>query len=85
MVESGIADFEVDSWYSMFVPAATPAPIIARLNAAMVAVLNEPEIREKLLAQGAEAVGGTPEALDAQVRVELRKWKALAIEANIKL
>ncbi len=85
MVESGIADFEVDSWYAMFVPSATPAPIVARLNTAIVAVLNEPDIREKLLAQGAEAVGSTPEALDAQVRAELRKWKALALEANIKL
>ncbi|MDQ3445679.1 MAG: tripartite tricarboxylate transporter substrate binding protein, partial [Pseudomonadota bacterium] len=63
MQEAGISDFEVDSWYAMFVPAKTPRAIVDRLNAALNTVLKEPEIREKLLAQGSEAVGGTPEQL----------------------
>ena len=83
MIESGFADFEVDSWYAMFVPAGTPASIVSRLHLAITQVLKEPEIREKLLAQGAEAVGSSPEELAAIVRNEIPKWKRLARDANI--
>ncbi len=84
MQESGIPDFEVDSWYAMFVPAKTPRAIVDRLNAALNTVLKEPDIREKLLAQGSEAVGGTPEALGAVVNAELSKWAKLVRDAGIK-
>ena len=84
MQESGISDFEVDSWYAMFVPAKTPRAIVDRLNAALNTVLKEPEIREKLLAQGSEAVGGTPEQLGAVVNAELPKWAKLVKDAGIK-
>lgn len=84
MQEAGVADFEVDSWYAMFVPAKTPKAVIDKLNAALNAVLKEPDIREKLLAQGSEAVGGTPEALARAVSIELPKWAKLAKDANIK-
>lgn len=84
MQEAGVADFEVDSWYAMFVPVRTPKPVIDRLNAVLNQVLREPEIREKLLAQGSEAVGGTPEQLARAVTAELPKWAKLAKDANIK-
>ena len=84
MQESGISDFEVDSWYAMFVPAKTPRGIVDRLNAALNTVLKEPEIREKLLAQGSEAAGGTPEQLGAVVNAELPKWAKLVKDAGIK-
>jgi tripartite-type tricarboxylate transporter receptor subunit TctC len=82
--EGGIADFEVDSWYAMFVPAKTPRPIVDRLNAALNVVVRDPDIRERLLAQGAESVGGTPEQLAAVVRLELAKWAKLVKDASIK-
>jgi len=84
MQEAGIPDFEVDSWYAMFVPAKTPRAVIDRLNAALNTVLKEPEIREKLLAQGSEAVGGAPERLGAVVSAELPKWAKLVKDAGIK-
>jgi tripartite-type tricarboxylate transporter receptor subunit TctC len=84
MQEAGIADFEVDSWYAMFVPAKTPKPVIERLNRALNAIVAEPAIREKLLAQGAEGVGGSAEALGKIVLAELPKWAKLAKDANIK-
>ena len=84
MQEAGIADFEVDSWYAMFVPAKTPKAIIDRLNKALNEVVSDPEIREKLLAQGAEGVGGTPEKLGQTVAAELPKWAKLAKDAAIK-
>jgi len=82
--ESGVPDFEVDSWYAMFVPARTPQPVIERLNRALNSVLADATIREKLLAQGAEGVGGTPQALARIVAAELPKWAKLAKDANIK-
>jgi tripartite-type tricarboxylate transporter receptor subunit TctC len=84
MQEAGVADFEVDSWYAMFVPAKTPRPIIDKLNAALNTILKEPEIKDKLLAQGSEGVGGTPEALAQAVAAELPKWAKLAKDAAIK-
>lgn len=82
--ETGVPDFEVDSWYAMFVPARTPQPVIDRLNRALNTVVAEPGIRDKLLAQGAEGVGGTPQALTRIVVAEVPKWVKLAKDANIK-
>jgi tripartite-type tricarboxylate transporter receptor subunit TctC len=84
MQEAGVPDFEVDSWYAMFVPAKTPRAVIERLNKALNDVLADSEVRERLLAQGAEGVGGTPEALGKIVAAELPKWAKLAKDANIK-
>ncbi len=85
MQEAGVPDFEVDSWYAMFVPARTPRLIVERLNAALNKVLEDADIRERLLQQGSEAVGGTPEALGRTVTAEIAKWTQLARDANIKV
>lgn len=84
MQEAGVTDFEVDSWYAMLVPAKTPRPIIDRLNKALNTVLAEPAIRAQLIDQGADAVGGTPEALAKVIAAEVPKWIKLAKDANIK-
>lgn len=84
MAESGFKDFEVDSWYAMFVPANTPKNAIDRLNAAANKILAMPEVKEKLLNQGAEAVGGTPDALGRVVKAELVKWDKVVKENGIK-
>ena len=75
----------VDSWYAMFVPAKTPQTIIDRLNKATVNVLAQPEVKEKLLGQGAEAVGDTPAQLSGVVKKEIAKWKQVVKSANIKV
>ena len=80
-----LTGFEVDSWYAMFVPAKTPRPIIEKLNRALNTVLADPGVREKLLAQGSEGVGGSPEALGKVVAAELPKWSKLVKDAGIKL
>lgn len=85
MQEAGIADFEVDSWYAMFVPVKTPRAAIDKLNKAINTVVREPEIRDRLLAQGSEGVGGPPEALGKVVDTELVRWARLAKEARIKV
>lgn len=85
MQEAGIADFDVDSWYAMFVPAKTPKVAIDKLNKVINTVVREPDIRDKLLAQGSEGVGGPPEALGKIVDTELVRWAKLAKEASIKV
>jgi tripartite-type tricarboxylate transporter receptor subunit TctC len=85
MQEAGVPDFNVDSWYAMFVPAKTPQPIVDKLNRALNAIVNEPDIRDKLLQQGAEGVGGTPQALGKVVDSELLRWSKLVKDANIRL
>ncbi|MBL8325706.1 MAG: tripartite tricarboxylate transporter substrate binding protein [Rubrivivax sp.] len=80
-----LVGFEVDSWYAMFVPAKTPKAAIERLNKALNTVLADAGVRERLLAQGSEGVGGTPEALAKTVADELPKWVKLVKDANIKL
>jgi len=84
MQEAGVPDFEVDSWYAMLVPAKTQRAIIDKLNKALNTVLAEPAVRAQLLDQGADAVGGTPEALAKVIAAEVPKWMKLAKDANIK-
>jgi tripartite-type tricarboxylate transporter receptor subunit TctC len=83
MQEAGVPDFSVDSWYAMFVPAHTPRAIVDKLNKALNEIVRLPDIRDKLLQQGAEGTGGTPEALGKVVDAELVKWGKLVKDANI--
>jgi len=85
MQEAGVSDFEVDSWYAMFVPAKTPRPVVDKLNKVLNDIVRDGDIRAKLLDQGSEGVGGTPEELGKVVSTELVKWARLAKDANIKV
>ena len=82
-IAEGGFDVVVESWYGVLVPAKTPAPIVAKLNAAMVKVLAMPEVREKLFAQGAEAVSNTSAEFEAIIKDELGKWEYVIREAKI--
>jgi tripartite-type tricarboxylate transporter receptor subunit TctC len=82
---AGIPDYEVDSWYAMFAPAKTPPAIVARLQQEIARVLQLPEIKEKLLQQGADAVGSSSAELEHVVKSELRKWEAVIRQAGIKV
>jgi tripartite-type tricarboxylate transporter receptor subunit TctC len=82
-IAEGGLDVVVESWYGVLVPAKTPAPIVARLNAAMVRVLAMPDVKEKLFAQGAEAVSNTPAEFEAIIKDEIAKWEYVIREAKI--
>ena len=84
LAEAGVADCVVNSWYGAFAPAKTPPAAVQRLNAALVKVLQIPEVRDKLLAQGAEAAPSTIDELDAVVKEELRKWEMVIRDAKIR-
>jgi tripartite-type tricarboxylate transporter receptor subunit TctC len=80
-----IPDYEVDSWYAIFAPARTAPAIVNRLQQEVAKVVRLPEVKQKLLEQGADAVGNTPADLDQTVKAELKKWSALIQQAGIKL
>ncbi|MDQ0143206.1 tripartite tricarboxylate transporter substrate binding protein [Cupriavidus necator] len=81
----GINGYEAVSWGGFMVPTGTPPAIISKMNAEFNKALQYQDIREKLRAQGAEIVGGTPESFDAFLRAELAKWKKVADSAKVRL
>lgn len=82
--ELNMPDYEVDSWYAMFAPAKTPNAIVVRMQKEAVRVVRLPEVKQKLLEQGADVVGGTPEELDKIVKSELKRWADVIRDARIK-
>jgi tripartite-type tricarboxylate transporter receptor subunit TctC len=76
--------YNASGWYGLFVPAATPKPIVARLSTESIKVLKMPDVIERLSSQGAEPVGSTPEEFGAYVRTEIEKWANLVKVANMK-
>lgn len=79
-----LAGYEVLTWYGVFAPAAAPAPIIRRLNAALSNALNHKETQERMTALGAEAVVMSPSQFAAMVRDETVKWAAVVRSAGIR-
>ena len=79
-----LSGFEVVNWYGMVVPAGTPRQIIARLNAELIKAMSLPEIAEKLIAQGTDPAGTSPEAFGAFVKAETDKWAKVIKSANIR-
>jgi tripartite-type tricarboxylate transporter receptor subunit TctC len=83
IAESGVAGFDVSSWYALFVPARTPRDIVARLNAATVTALSEPAVRARFEPLGVVVESSTPEALGALLRSEIDKWGPVIKAAGI--
>jgi hypothetical protein len=79
--ESGLPDFNGNTWLGMVAPAGTPREIVARLSAETSKVLNAPDMRERLLAQGVEPVGSTPEQATAHLETEMKRYAA-AVKAS---
>jgi putative tricarboxylic transport membrane protein len=82
--EAGITDFDMDSWAAMFAPANTPREIVARLNAELRRIIDDPEVKGRLSAVGFEAFSGTPEELGEFVKVQLVKWTQMIKDAGIE-
>jgi tripartite-type tricarboxylate transporter receptor subunit TctC len=74
MAEAGLPGFDATAWYSIAVPAGTPKAVISRLHAELVKILKSPDIRERLISEGADVETSTPEELVAFIRTEIPKW-----------
>ena len=79
-----VPDYVVDSWYGALAPAKTPPAAIAKLNAAFAKALENAQVKERLLAQGAEAAPSSPAEFERRIKDELAKWELVIKTANIR-
>ena len=84
VAESGFKDFEATGWLGILVPNGVPPAVIARLNAEISKVMQSPEVRKALIAQGVEARTSTPEEFGAMLKSETTKWHKIIDDAGIK-
>jgi tripartite-type tricarboxylate transporter receptor subunit TctC len=85
IAESGYPGYECATEFALLAPAGTPAPVVARLNAAAAAALRAPDMQEKLAQQAVVATVGTPEEFPAYLARESAKWRDLIRERNIRV
>jgi tripartite-type tricarboxylate transporter receptor subunit TctC len=84
IAESGVPGYEAVGWFGVVAPAATPADIVVKLNAAIVGALNDASVRERIIAVGAEPAPMTPERFAAFIRSETEKWRAVVAKSGTK-
>ena len=85
VAESGLPGFEYVGWYGVLAPTGTPRAIIDRLHAELVQILQIADMRERLLADGAEPIGNTPAAFEAYLKAELERWTRVIKESGTKI
>ena len=85
LAESGLPGFEASSWFGLLAPTGTPSSVIAKLNGEIAKWLATPEAKEKLLAQGANAAGGTAEEFAQFIAAETAKWQKVVKESGAKV
>jgi tripartite-type tricarboxylate transporter receptor subunit TctC len=85
VAEAGLPGFEVIGWFGWLAPAATPRPIVERLHGEIVRVLRLPDVRERLISQGSDPIGNTPQEFAAFMKSEHAKWGKVIRAANIRV
>jgi tripartite-type tricarboxylate transporter receptor subunit TctC len=84
LAESGLAGFDTSGWFSMYCAPKTPAHIVNKLNAEILAIVNLPDVRDRLLTFGATPLPGTPDDLRGQLAREIPAWRKVITEAGLK-
>jgi tripartite-type tricarboxylate transporter receptor subunit TctC len=85
MAEAGLPGFDISTWYGLFAPAGTPPAIVAKWNADVTRILNSPDIRAKLVADGAEPSPNTPEQFAQMIARELTKYARIVKVSGAKV
>lgn len=85
LLESGIAGFDVASWFALFVPDKTPRSIVAKIHDDAVAALNSDKVKPRLLGLGCEIIGSTPEQLATHMKSEMDRWGPAIKKAGIRV
>lgn len=85
VAEQGYPGFEVTQWFGVFLPAKTPREIVERLQREIAAIVQLPDVKERLVSQGAEPVGSTPEQFKAFIQSETAKFGKIVQQAGVKL
>jgi tripartite-type tricarboxylate transporter receptor subunit TctC len=85
MAEAGLPGFDISTWYGLFAPAGTPAAVVAKWNADVTKILMSPEVRAKLMADGAEPAPDTPEQFAQMIARELAKYAKIVKASGAKV
>ena len=85
IAESGVPGYEVTSWNAILAPAGTPKEIITRLNGELNKIIAAPDMRQRLIDNGFEPVGGSPEKATEKIHSEILKWAPVVKAAGIKV
>jgi tripartite-type tricarboxylate transporter receptor subunit TctC len=85
LAEAGMKDFDQGTWFGILAPAATPADVVARLNAEMVKIIQSPEFRKRMEEIGAEPVGDSPAQMAAQIKDDTAKYAKLVKDAKVAI
>ncbi|MBX3661624.1 MAG: tripartite tricarboxylate transporter substrate binding protein [Burkholderiales bacterium] len=84
MIEAGVKGYESSTWYGLLAPAGTPADIVGKLSAEVVAILKSPEMNDRLSKEGADPVGNTPAEFARHIQSEIEKWRKVIRAAGIQ-
>jgi len=82
--QQGFGDFEAPTWWAMLGRAGTPEPLVRQMNEALVRVLNEPAVKNRIEEQGCDIVASTPEACGQFIQGEITKWAQVITTNNIR-
>lgn len=85
MEEQGLKGYRIGGWFCLLAPAGTPAPIVERLQAELARVVAMPEVRDKMIAIGADPLVGTPADLAKLIATEIPRWKGIVETAGAKV
>ena len=85
VAEAGIPGFDYDQWYGVLASAKTPRPLVKTINKEMVRILNLPDIKERMLTQGATPTPTTPEEFDTFIRAEVKRFAKVLIAAGARI
>lgn len=84
-IAEALPGFEIMGWYGVIGPANMPAPVVARLHEELVKILGNPEVRARIVADGSEPVGNSPEAFRQFMLADAAKWAKLVKESGAKM
>lgn len=84
-VEAGVKGYEFTPWFGLLAPAGTPRAVLDKLNAQVAAAVAHPELKAKLMAQGAEPMSMKPEELDDLVKAQVTRFATMCRDASIQL
>jgi tripartite-type tricarboxylate transporter receptor subunit TctC len=84
-IDESLKGFEADNWFGIMMPAGTPRDIIEKLSAEVRRILEMPDVKERLLAQGGVAGGSTPEQFAERIKADIAKWGKVARSAQIRI
>jgi tripartite-type tricarboxylate transporter receptor subunit TctC len=83
--ESGMPEFEVDTWYGVLAPAGVSREVVARINGELVKIMRAPEMRDRLGTMGIQPLASTPEAFGEFLRSEVERWGRVVRESGAQV